>query len=90
MLTALLPLATGVARGFNATKPANRTGLLAIDSSKAFDVIARDELLWKVNNTNLHPNLKRWLAAYMRGLPRDLFSKWRKTKTGVPVACCWS
>ena len=47
-VTALLPLATAIARGFNAPKPAERTGLLSIDLSKAFDVIERDKLLLKI------------------------------------------
>lgn len=38
-VTALLPLATAVANGFNHAKPAVRTGLLSIDVSKAFDVV---------------------------------------------------
>ena len=88
-VTALFPLVTSVARGFNAPKPAERTGLLSIDLSKAFDIVERDRLVEKVDATNLHPNLKRWLAAYLRDrktrvVYQGATSGWRKSKTGVP------
>ena len=88
-VTALLPLATKIATGFNARKPAKRTGLLSIDLSKAFDVVERDKLLSKINGTDLHPNLKRWLAAYLRDrrvrvIYQGSVSSWRKSKLGFP------
>jgi hypothetical protein len=43
--TALLPLATKVAIGFNEVKPASRTVLVALDLAKAFDAINYDLLL---------------------------------------------
>ena len=52
--------------GFNEPKPPVRTGLLSVDLSKAFDVVDHHKLIKKVSETNLHPNLKRWLIAYMR------------------------
>ena len=66
-----------------------RTGLLSIDLSKAFDVIERDKLLAKVDTTNLRPNLKRWLCAYLRDRKtrvryQGVLSKWMKSKMGVP------
>ena len=87
--TALMPLVTTIARSFNSAKPAVRTGLLSIDLSKAFDVIERDKLLAKVDATNLSPNLKRWLCAYLRDRKsrvryQGVLSKWMKTKMGVP------
>ena len=88
-VTALMPLVTTVARNFNEPKPASRTGLLSIDLSKAFDIIERDRLIAKINSTNLRPNLKRWLCAYMRDRKtrvryQGVLSRWRKTKLGVP------
>lgn len=88
-VTALLPLATKIAHGFNAPKPATRTGLLCVDLSKAFDVVAHHQLLDKVAGSPLHRNLKRWLSAYLRDRKiRCLFqgakSKWKKIKMGVP------
>ena len=64
-ISAVLPLVTQVARGFNERKPALRTGLLCVDLSKAFDVVEH-HLLKKIDCTDLHPNLKRWLLAYLR------------------------
>ena len=88
-VTATIPLVTMIARGFNTPKPAARTGLISVDLSKAFDIIERDKLLAKVDATNLSPNLKRWLLAYMRDRKsrvryQGVFSKWRITKLGVP------
>ena len=88
-ITALLPLATTIARGFNNAKPASCTGLLSIDLSKAFDVVDRDKLLDKIESTNLNPNLKRWLLCYLRDRRMRVryqgrLSKWRKTKLGMP------
>ena len=65
--TALLPLTTTVAQGFNQHKPAHRTAAVAIDFSKAFDSIHHPTLLKKLLNSTLHPNIIRWLACYLRG-----------------------
>ena len=88
-ISALLPLATTVARGFNQRKPAFRTGLFCGDLSSAFDVVDYDKLVHKISATSLHPNLKRWVAAYLRDrrvrvLYQGVASKWRKQKMGVP------
>ena len=50
-VTALLPLATAVAKDFNKRKPAVRTGMLSIDLLKAFDVADREKLLQKIDAT---------------------------------------
>jgi hypothetical protein len=65
--SALLPIATNVAIGFNGPKPACRSALCAIDISKAFDSIDHTLLLDQISNSSLHHNLIRWLAAYVRG-----------------------
>ena len=87
-ITALLPVTTLVAQGFNTPKPAARTGHLSADLSKAFDVVDRVKLLRKVNATDFHPNLKRFLASYSRDRKfkvkyKEAVSKWRKSKVGV-------
>ena len=87
--TALLPLTNQIARGFNSKKPAKRTGLVCVDLSKAFDVVDHHRLLWKIHNSNLNPNLKRWLVSYLRDrkvrcLYQGKASRWRKVKMGVP------
>ena len=61
----------------------------SVDLSKAFDVVDHHRLLWKINNTDLNPNLKRWLVAYLRDrrirvLYQGSASRWRKVKYGVP------
>ena len=88
-VSAVLPLTTNIAIGFNAPKPALRTGLLCVNLSKAFDIVDIHKLLKKVDATNLHPNLKCWLLAYLRDrkirvLYQGKSSKWRKVKMGVP------
>ena len=42
--TALLPLSTAIAVGFNQRKPASRTAALAIDFAKAFDSVDHQTL----------------------------------------------
>ena len=88
-LTALLPLATNIARGFNEAKPAARTGLLSVDLSRAFDIVRRDLLLEKIDATGLDNNLKRWLAVYLsdrksRVVYQGATSKFRKVELGLP------
>ena len=88
-VTALMPVATAVAQGFNRPKPATRTGLLCVDLSKAFDMVEHAALLHKIGSTSLHPNIKRWLVTYLRDRKiRCLFggshSRWRKMRVGVP------
>ena len=78
-----------IVRGFNEHKPAFRTGLLCVDLSEAFDVVDIHRLLKKVDATFLHPNLKRWLLAYLRDRRvrvryQGKSSNWRKVKMGVP------
>ena len=88
-ISALPPLTTSIARGFNQRKPATRTGLFCGDLSSAFDVVDYDKLVDKISTTSLHPNLKRWVAAYLtdrrvRVLHQGVASSWRKQKMGVP------
>ena len=89
-ITALIPLTSQIIRGFNEKKPALRTGLLCVDLQSAFDVIDHHKLLWKINSTDLNPNLKRWLVAYLRDrrvrcLYQGEASKWRKGKMAVEL-----
>jgi hypothetical protein len=65
--SALLPIATRVAIGFNDPKPARRSAMCAVDISKAFDAINHTLLLEQISGSPLHHNLVRWLAAYIRG-----------------------
>ena len=88
-VTALLPLVTKIARGFNEPKPATRTGLLSVDLSKAFDMVDHHRLLKKIGVTDLHSNLKRWTISYLRDrkarcLYQGAQSRTKKVKYGIP------
>ena len=87
--TALLPLATMIATGFNQRKPPSRTAALAVDIAKAFDSVNHTLLLRKINLAPLHSNLVRWITAYIRG--RTAFCNYlsatstiRIIRSGVP------
>ena len=87
--TALLPLSTLVASGFNQPKPAHRTAALAIDFAKAFDTVHHPTLLRKLLDTPLHSNWTRWLFTYLRGrkaacLYQSATSSYRILHAGVP------
>ena len=87
--TALLPLVASIAQGLNQPKPATRTAAIAIDYSKAFDSVHHPTLLNKLCQSTLHPNIIRWLTAYLRGrtcacLYMSSTSKSRIIRTGVP------
>jgi hypothetical protein len=66
-VTALLPITTQVAIGFNQSKPASRSAMCAVDISKAFDAIDHTLLFKKIADSDLHPNLVHWLKAYLSG-----------------------
>ena len=88
-VTALLPLATKIAIGFNEKKPASRTATVSLDISKAFDAISHDLLLEKISGTTLHSNIIRWLLSYLRGrtavcLFQGVTSSQRTCHSGVP------
>jgi retron-type reverse transcriptase len=87
--TALLPIATNIAIGFNEPKPAKRTALVSIDISSAFDGVNHDLLLGKIAATPLHSNVTRWIAAYLSGcmavcLFQGAVSRQHTCHSGVP------
>ena len=55
--TALLEISSAVADGFNQKKPADRTVLVTLDLSKAFDMVCHRTLLEKLSRTSLPPSL---------------------------------
>ena len=88
-VTALLPIATKVAIGFNAPKPPLHTAMVNLDIAKAFDVVSHDLLLEMVSNSELNSNLVRWLKTYMRGrtavcLFQGAISRSLKCHSGTP------
>ena len=84
--SALLQLTTDVAVGL---KPPDRTVCVAVDLSAAFDIVCHNNLLSKINRSQLHPATARWLSCYLRGRQaktcfRGVKSTSRKVNTGVP------
>jgi hypothetical protein len=55
--TALLPIVTRVAIGFNDSKPARHSMMCALDISNAFDAINHVLLVEMISNSVLHPNI---------------------------------
>ena len=90
-VTALNDFNLQVSNGFNekrSTKP-DRTVLLQIDLSKAFDMVNHDKLLADLNQTTLPGSLKRWLCCYLKGRQskvcfRNKLSKSKNVRAGVP------
>jgi hypothetical protein len=78
-----------VAIGFNDTKPVRRSGLVAIDVSKAFDSVNHTLLVEEIANLDLHSNYVCWLAANLHGctasgLYNGSLSSPRIIRSGVP------
>ena len=87
--SALLQLTTDVAVEFNQRKPPDRTVCVAVDLSAAFDTVCHNNLLSKINRSQLPPATARWLSCYLRGRQaktcfRGVNSTSRKVNTGVP------
>ena len=87
--TALQEINTHIQQGLNKKKPADRTVLVAIDLSKAFDTVNLETLLKDFSSLHINQNIKRFMAAYLRGRQtyvefRDGKSKLRKMRQGVP------
>ena len=87
--SALLPLSTSIACGFNEKKPPTRTVALTIDFSRAFDTVSHDRLLKSIHLSNLPHNFIRWLNSYIRGcsascLYNKQHSPCRSIHAGVP------
>ena len=87
---ALLQLTTDVAVGFNQRKPPDRTVCVAVDLSAAFDTVCHNNLLSKINRSQLPPATARWLSCYLRGRQdfRGVKSTSRKVNTGVQLLHC--
>ena len=87
--TALNIITHNIACGFNKPKPCDRTILVALDLSRAFDTISITVLLEDIYASSLKDSTKRWLATYIRGRStfvefRDARSRLRKVCQGVP------
>ena len=71
--SALLQLTTDVAVGFNQRNPPDRTVCVAVDLSAAFDTVCHNNLLSKINRSQLPQATARWLSCYLRGRQAKTF-----------------
>ena len=88
-LTALQEISDHITTGLNKKKPVDRTVMVAVDLSRAFDTVDHEILLKDVAELPLNHHLKRFLFAYLRGRQtfvefRGAKSKHRKMRQGVP------
>jgi hypothetical protein len=82
-------MATKVAIGFNAKKPASCSVLVTIDVSKAFDSVEHTLLIEQIAESALPSSYVWWLAVYLCGrfascLYNGVLSKPRNIKSGTP------
>ena len=87
--SALLQMTTDIAMGFNQMKPPDRTICVAVDLSAAFGTVCQNNLLSKINRSQLPPAIAQWLSCYLRGRQaktcfRGVKLTSRKVNTGVP------
>ena len=87
--TALHKITNTITTGFNQKQPPDRTVVVALDMSKAFDTVNVHKLINKVHNTNIPQNIQKFTANYLKGrkaytLYNNSKSKQRLLKTGVP------
>ena len=86
--SALLQLTTDIAVGFNQRNPPDRTVCVAVDLSAAFDTVYHNNLLSKINRSQLPPATAHMLSCYQRGRQaktcfRGVKPTSRKVNTGV-------
>jgi hypothetical protein len=87
--SAFLPITNMIAEGFNQKKPPLKTVLVALDLSKAYDLVDTSLLLEQISHTDLNPNVVRWLTAYLRSrsaavVYQGITSRFRTIHVGVP------
>ena len=87
--TALQELNNNITNGLNMKKPIDRTVVVAIDLSRAFDTVDHDLLLQDIDELDLNEHIKRFLCAYIRGRQtyvefRGSKSRYRTMRQGVP------
>jgi exonuclease III len=87
--TALEAITDHITTGMNQPKPVKRTIAVALDLSKAFDMVNHDLLLRDILESSLPNHVKRWIYSYLRGRQtyvefRNTTSKHRVVKQGVP------
>ena len=88
-MTALQDITDHVKFGLNRQKPVNRTVMVAVDLSRAFDTVNHETLIKDIADLPLNNNIKCFLVSYLRGRQtyvefRGAKSKHRKMRQGVP------
>ena len=87
--SALLKLTADISMGFNQREPLDRTVCVAVDLSTVFDTVCHNNLMSKINKSQLSPATARWLSCYLGGRQaRDCFrgvgSTSGRVNAGVP------
>ena len=87
--TALCKIDDHIRTDLNRRKPAHRTIMVTLDLRAAFDTVNINKLIERIENLNLHVNIKRWLKNYLHGRRvkvefRNSVSKGRTISSGVP------
>ena len=88
-VTALNIITSDIKRGLNASKPCQRSLMVALDLTAAFDTVDHNILLRDILGAPIPNSTKRWVASYLQGRftyveYRDRKSKLRRVKLGVP------
>ena len=65
--SALLQMTTDIAMGFNQRKPPDRTICVAVGLSTVFDTVGHNNLVLKINRSQLPPATAQWLSCYLGG-----------------------
>ena len=87
--TALQEVTDYITTGLNKPKPVDRTVLVAVDLSKAFDTVNLEILLKDISGLPLDSTITKFLFSYLRGRQtyvefRGQKSRYRKMRQGVP------
>lgn len=87
--TALQQLTNQIKQGFNKKLPPERTIVVSLDLSKAFDTVNIHSLIRKLHQTTVPNTIVKFIANYIKGrkgftLYQNSKSKQQQFKTGVP------
>ena len=82
-MTALHTLNNTVAKGFNQMAPPARTITVALDMSKAFDIISMHTLIRKLLQTNIPGTIIKFIANYIKG--HIAYTTYRNTHPDVKL-----
>ena len=80
--SSLLQMTTAIAMGFNQRKPPDRTICVAVDLSVAFDTVCQNNLLSKINRSQLPLATARWLSCYLRGRQAKICFRGKNRRLG--------